>query len=70
MLGNRLGLSLPRKSVVRLTDNLDMTILVDWDVKPQKKKQTPKNDPLAFKGLLLTYYFMDDLSHLMTKPTK
>ena len=40
---NRLG-SLPRNSVVRLTDCLDMTIVVDWDVKPQikqtKNKQT------------------------------
>ena len=26
--------SLPRNSVVRLTDSLDMTIVVDWDVKP------------------------------------
>ena len=26
--------SLPRKSVVMLTDCLDMTIAVDWDVKP------------------------------------
>ena len=34
--GYRLG-SLPRKSVVRLTDRLDMTIVVDRDVKPQKK---------------------------------
>ena len=34
---NHLGLSLPRKSVVRLTDRLGMTIVVDWDVKPQNK---------------------------------
>ena len=34
---NRLCLSLPRKSVVRLTDHLNMTIVVDWDVKPQNK---------------------------------
>ena len=27
----------PGKSVVRLTDRLDMTIAVDWDVKPQTK---------------------------------
>ena len=30
VLVNRLCLSLPRKSVVRLTDWLDMTIVVDW----------------------------------------
>ena len=29
---NSLGLSLPRNSVVKLTDRLDMTIVVDWDV--------------------------------------
>ena len=28
------------KSVVRLTDHLDMTIAVDWDVNPQTNKQT------------------------------
>ena len=27
------------KSVVRLTDRLNMTIAVDWDVKPQTNKQ-------------------------------
>ena len=32
-LVNHLGLSLPRRSVVRLTDHLDMTVVVDWDVK-------------------------------------
>ena len=31
-LVNRLGLSLPRKSVVRLSDRPDMTVAVDWDV--------------------------------------
>ena len=30
---NHLGLSLPRKSVARFTDHLDMIIVVDWDVK-------------------------------------
>ena len=29
----------PGKSVVRLTDLLDMTIPVDWDVKPQSKQK-------------------------------
>ena len=37
VLVNRLG-SLPRNSVVRLTDPLNMTIVVDWDVKPQIKQ--------------------------------
>ena len=35
VLVNGLDLSLPRESVVRLTDSLDITIVVDWDVKPQ-----------------------------------
>ena len=35
-----LSLRLPRKSVVRLTDCLDMTIVVDWDVKQHSNKQT------------------------------
>ena len=39
---NRLG-SLPRNSVVRLTDRLDMTIVVDWDVKPQIKQMKDLN---------------------------
>ena len=34
---NRLG-SLPRNRVVRITDHLDMTIVVDWDVKAQLKQ--------------------------------
>ena len=38
ILVNRLGLSLPRKSGVRLTDRLDMTIVVDWNVKSQSKQ--------------------------------
>ena len=37
VLVNCLG-SLPRNIVVRLTDCLDMTIVVDWDVKPQNKQ--------------------------------
>ena len=37
VLFNRLG-SLPRNSVVGLTDSLDMTIVVGWDVKPQIKQ--------------------------------
>ena len=34
--------SLPRKSVVVLTDGLDMTIAVDWDVKPQIKQRVQR----------------------------
>ena len=35
VLVNRLGLSLPRQSVATLTDPLDLTIAVDWNVKPK-----------------------------------
>ena len=37
VLVNRLG-SLPRDNVVRLTDRLDMTTVVDWDIKQQTKQ--------------------------------
>ena len=46
VLDNRLSLNLPRKSVVRLTDHLDMTTVFDWDVKPQNK-QTNKLETAA-----------------------
>ena len=36
---NLLGLSLHRKSVVTLNDLLNMTIGVDWDINPHKKKK-------------------------------
>ena len=36
--------SLPRNSVVRLTYRLDMTIVVDWDVKPQIKQTSLFSD--------------------------
>ena len=32
--------SLPRNSVVRLTDRLDRIIVADWDVKPQIKRNS------------------------------
>ena len=38
-----LGLNLPRKGVDRLTDRLDMTIVVDWDVKQHSNKQIKQN---------------------------
>ena len=41
LLINCLGLSLRSKSLVRLTDRLDMTIVVDWDVKWQNKQTNP-----------------------------
>ena len=35
-----LGPTLPRKKVIRLTDRPDMTIVLDWDVKPQINQLT------------------------------
>ena len=45
VLVNLLG-SLPRNSVVRLTDRLVMTIVVDWDVKSQRKQTNKNSDQL------------------------
>ena len=42
VLVNRLG-SLPRNSVVRLINRHDMTIVVDWDIKPQIKQNKNLN---------------------------
>ena len=57
-LVNRLG-SLPRNSVVRLTDHLNMTIVVDSDIKPQIKQtkeigsaQKKRNEPRHKKTCL------------------
>ena len=36
---NCFGISLPRKSVDRLTDRLDMTIVVYWGIKQHSNKQ-------------------------------
>ena len=38
---------MPRKSVVRLTDHLDMTVVVEWDVKQQNKQI---NQKLSFRS--------------------
>ena len=37
--GKPLSQAYPGKSVVRLTDRQDMTIAVDWDIKPHKSKK-------------------------------
>ena len=39
VLVNHLVHACPKKSVVRLTDRLDMTIAVDWEIKPQTKQK-------------------------------
>ena len=59
VLVNRLGgLSLPRKSVVRLTDRPDMTLDFNVDVKQQHNKTNNKllkiiRMPLIFEFILL-----------------
>ena len=47
-LVNCLGLSLPRKSVVRLTDRLVMTIAVKWDVKAHSDNNNKAFDDLCY----------------------
>ena len=46
VLVNRLGgISLPRKSVVRLTDHPDMTLDVNRGIKTTTQQQQPSNAP-------------------------
>ena len=52
MLVDRLGLNLSRKSVVRSTDRLDMTIIVDRDVE-QQNQQT--YGPRQANSVLIVY---------------
>ena len=51
VLVNHLG-SLPRNSDVRLTDQLDMNVVVDWDIKPQMK-QANKQIKVLFMTVVL-----------------
>ena len=44
VLVNRIG-SLPRSSVVMLPDHLDMTIVVNWDIKPQIVQNKNTSEP-------------------------
>ena len=76
VLNNRLG-SLPRNSVARLTDRLDMTIVVDWVVEPQINQTNKTVQGYGEKGAgnkvtksiilknIVGYY----MSRLTTKPT-
>ena len=63
VLVNRLGgLSLPRKSVVRLTDRLDMTLVVYRGRKTTMQQQQQQSFPLGFKGgmgdlIIMTFLF-------------
>ena len=40
VLVNSFVFSLPRKSAVRSTDRLDLTIAIDWDIKSQTKQKS------------------------------
>ena len=56
VLVNRLG-TFPRNSVVKLTDRLGMTIVVDWDVKTRIKikNRIEKNWATSWENLFLPY---------------
>ena len=51
-------ISLPRESVVMLTDRLDMTIVVDWDAKPQNKQTHSKCGSRTFTLFLDRIYLL------------
>ena len=53
VLVNRLW-SLHRNSMDRLTDRLNITLVVDWAVKPQHKNNTPKQNKTKNK-IILSY---------------
>ena len=65
---NRLGLSLPRKSVVRLTDSLNMSIAVDWDVKPQNNNRHDKTFNLHLTAIKNSYTAKLGPNHISAKP--
>ena len=71
VLVNGLDLSLPRESVVRLTDSLDITIVVDWDVKPQINQlitfcPNEKDNPSFKTFRLLTFGPAHEIMALIT----
>ena len=63
VLVNRLGgLSLPRKSVVRLTDRLNMTLVVYRGRKTTMQQQQQKNEPVnGFSPNLHRYIIVTSL---------
>ena len=67
VLVNRLGgLSLPRKSVVRLTDRPDMTLDVYLGRKTTKQQHNlNSNDPIAYSTALLSSAMTIPLSHAL-----
>ena len=68
VLVNCLG-SLPRNSVVRLIDHLDMTVIVDWDVKPKIKltniSKRPTKTILIYSQICCTFsIWLDNIQNL------
>ena len=70
VLVNRLGLRQPRKSAVKLTDHLNMTVVVDWDVIPQNKQTNLPQRHLAAHLYLQRLALKIQIEPLMTKPTE
>ena len=63
-LVNGIGLNQPRKRAVRLTDRLNMTAVVDWDVK-QQNKQTKITEQFAIRTIsycLILFTFIAQLN--------
>ena len=61
----RLG-SLSRNNVVRLIiDRLDMTIVVDWDVKPQTNQPTNPDQTAPDQGLYYLPFYLNLLDALL-----
>ena len=58
VLVNRLVKLAQEKSVVRITDRLNMTIAVDWDVMSQTKKKLMSNYELN-TNLLAQMHYLD-----------
>ena len=58
VLVNCLGLSL-------LTDRLDLTIVVDWDVRQHSNKQKKKKLELFFPKLSKEIYFLESFDHVL-----
>ena len=72
VLVNRLGgLSLPRKSVVRLTDRPDMTLDVYRGRKTtiQSIQNNPKNPDLSYKTDLDLLDCLGSATHIIPRPT-
>ena len=54
----------------RLTDCLDMTIVVDWDVKPQNKTKSKKNLSVKNKMCLINVSLIQRHINIPEVPSK